>query len=112
MTTITTINPADGSVLAGYEAMGPDEIEGAIALGSDAARAWGQVPVAERAPLLVNARWRWPAGVTSGGAFINAVVASDPRLPFGGTKRSGYGCELAEAGVLEFTNQRAYWAAP
>jgi acyl-CoA reductase-like NAD-dependent aldehyde dehydrogenase len=49
--------------------------------------------------------------VTSGAAFVNAVVASDPRVPFGGTKRSGYGRELAEAGILEFTNQRTYWVA-
>jgi len=47
--------------------------------------------------------------ITSGAAFVNAVVASDPRVPFGGTRRSGYGRELAEAGVLEFTNQRTYW---
>lgn len=47
--------------------------------------------------------------VTSGAAFINAVVASDPRLPFGGTKRSGYGRELASAGIREFTNTRTYW---
>jgi acyl-CoA reductase-like NAD-dependent aldehyde dehydrogenase len=49
--------------------------------------------------------------ITSGAAFVNAVVASDPRVPFGGTKRSGYGRELADAGVLEFTNQRTYWVA-
>ena len=47
--------------------------------------------------------------ITSGAAFVNAVVASDPRLPFGGTKRSGYGRELADAGLLAFTNQRTYW---
>ena len=49
--------------------------------------------------------------ITSGAAFVNAVVASDPRVPFGGTKRSGYGRELAEAGILEFTNQRTYWVS-
>ncbi|MFT4261886.1 MAG: aldehyde dehydrogenase family protein [Nocardioides sp.] len=47
--------------------------------------------------------------VTSGAAFLNATVASDPRVPFGGTKKSGYGRELAAAGVREFTNMRTYW---
>jgi acyl-CoA reductase-like NAD-dependent aldehyde dehydrogenase len=49
--------------------------------------------------------------ITSGTAFINAVVASDARLPFGGTKASGYGRELASAGLLEFVNTRTYWVA-
>jgi acyl-CoA reductase-like NAD-dependent aldehyde dehydrogenase len=49
--------------------------------------------------------------ITSGAAFINATVASDPRVPFGGTKRSGYGRELADAGLLAFTNERTYWVA-
>lgn len=49
--------------------------------------------------------------ITSGAAFVNAIVASDPRLPFGGTKRSGYGRELASAGIREFTNTRTYWVS-
>jgi len=47
--------------------------------------------------------------VTSGAAFINAITASDARVPFGGTKKSGHGRELAASGVLEFCNLRTYW---
>lgn len=47
--------------------------------------------------------------VTSGAAFVNAMTASDARVPFGGTKKSGYGRELAAAGVREFCNTRTYW---
>ena len=79
----------------------------AIRLANDSAfglgaSLWTQDP--QRAERLVSQ-------IEAGCVFVNELVKSDPRLPFGGVKRSGYGRELSEYGIREFMNIKSVWMA-
>jgi len=47
--------------------------------------------------------------IDAGCVYVNELVKSDPRIPFGGMKDSGYGRELSEAGIKEFVNRKTVW---
>lgn len=82
------------------------DVDHAIELANDSAYGLGASlwTQDERLGLALSQR------IESGGVFINRITASDPALPIGGVKASGYGRELTELGLHEFMNIKTVWA--
>ena len=106
------VNVPPDSPAAAQEVFGPvamlfrvKDIDEAIALANATSFGLGAAAWTNE----VNEQKRFVEELEAGSVFINGMVASDPRLPFGGIKNSGYGRELSEFGIHEFVNIKTVW---
>lgn len=112
VTLLTGVEP--GMAACTEETFGPvavviaaDDAEHALAIANDTPYGLGAAIWTETERGVEMAR-RIEAGQVS----VNGIVKSDPRLPSGGIKRSGYGRELGPHGIREFTNAQQIWVGP
>lgn len=111
----------DGNIIAPTiattEARYEEEVFGPVAVMKKFSTPAEAVALANETPFgLGSSIWGEPSEAESlvpeidaGMVFINKIVASDPRVPFGGVKKSGLGRELSRYGLLEFTNIKTTW---
>jgi succinate-semialdehyde dehydrogenase/glutarate-semialdehyde dehydrogenase len=111
-TVLTDVRPEH--VVAREETFGPvaailpvDDAAQAIAVANDSRYGLGASLWTKDAATAA----RWIPQLEAGSVFVNGLVKSDPRLPFGGVKASGFGRELSEEGIRAFTNVKTVWIA-